>query len=52
LLGVTEAAADLQRNGLIAYNRGQVKILDREGLEAAACECYRMVREEYDRPLG
>jgi signal transduction histidine kinase len=47
--GVTEAAVRLRKAGLIAYNRGSVKILDRGGLESAACECYRVIREEFDR---
>jgi CRP-like cAMP-binding protein len=50
--GVTEAAVRLQHQGLISYTRGSVGILDREGLEQAACECYRMVKDEYDRLLG
>jgi CRP-like cAMP-binding protein len=49
---VTEAAGDLQRRGAIRYRRGRVTILRRERLEAAACECYRIVREEFDRLLG
>jgi len=49
---VTEAAGDLQRRGTIRYRRGRVTILRRERLEAAACECYRIVREEFDRLLG
>lgn len=48
---VTEAALALQRAGLIGYTRGRVTVLDRPGLEAAACECYRVVRAEYDRLL-
>jgi CRP-like cAMP-binding protein len=47
--GVTEAAGALQEAGLIRYSRGYIQILDREGLERAACECYRMVKDEYDR---
>lgn len=49
---VTEAAGDLQRRGIISYRRGRVTILRRERLEGAACECYRIVREEFDRLLG
>jgi len=49
---VTEAAGSLQQQGLIRYRRGVVTILRREGLEAAACECYRIVRAEFDRLLG
>lgn len=49
---VTEAAGSLQRRGLIRYRRGLVSIVDRERLEAASCECYGIVREEFDRLLG
>jgi CRP-like cAMP-binding protein len=49
--GVTGAAQRLQENGLISYVRGRIQILDREGLEAAVCECYRVVKDEYDRLL-
>ncbi len=49
---VTEAAGSLQRDGLIRYRRGVVAIADRDRLEAAACECYDIVREEFDRLLG
>jgi CRP-like cAMP-binding protein len=49
--GVTEAAIKLQSRDLIRYTRGFVDITDREGLEQSACECYRMVKEEYDRLL-
>ena len=48
---VTAAAAHLQEAGLIRYIRGHVRILDRAGLEAAACECYRVVRDEFTRLL-
>jgi CRP-like cAMP-binding protein len=50
--GVTEAAVKLQSEGLIQYSRGNVRIVDRPGLERAACECYRTVRDEYERLLG
>lgn len=49
---VTEAAGALQREGLIRYRRGVVAVVDRGGLEAAACVCYRIVREEFNRLLG
>ena len=49
--GVTEAAGKLQAAGLIDYSRGRIKVLDRPGLEARACECYRVVRRETDRLL-
>lgn len=46
---VSEVAATLQHAGLIRYSRGHVAVVDREGLEAAACECYRIVRAHFDR---
>ena len=49
--GVTVAAGSLQQAGLIRYRQGQVTVLDRQGLEAAACECYRITRDEYARLL-
>ncbi len=49
--GVTEAAGKLQRAGLILYNRGRITVLDRPGLEAQACECYQVVKDEFDRLL-
>jgi CRP-like cAMP-binding protein len=49
---VTTVASKLQKAGLIRYSRGIITILDRVGLEAAACECYRIVEAEYDRLLG
>ena len=48
-VGVTVAAGVLQRAGLIAYRRGEVKVLDRAGLEAAACSCYATDRQAYAR---
>lgn len=50
--GVTNAAGRLQEHGLISYVRGRIKILDRRGLEASVCECYKVVKDEYDRLLG
>lgn len=49
---VTEAAAKLQTEGLIRYVRGFVEIIDRPGLEAATCECYHVIRREYERLFG
>jgi CRP-like cAMP-binding protein len=49
---VTLAAGALQQAGLIRYRRGQMVIEDREGLEDASCECYGVLRDEYDRLLG
>jgi CRP-like cAMP-binding protein len=49
--GVTDAAGKLQRAGLIRYNRGRIAVLDRAGLEARACECYAVVKKEFDRLL-
>jgi CRP-like cAMP-binding protein len=49
---VTVAAGRLQHLGLIDYSRGHIKILNRRGLEATVCECYRVVKTEYDRLLA
>jgi CRP-like cAMP-binding protein len=49
--GVTEAAGKLQGAGLINYSRGHISVLDRVGLEARVCECYPVVKAEYDRLL-
>ena len=49
--GVTEAAGRLQQDGLIRYRRGHITVLDRGLLEARACECYAVVKKEYDRLL-
>ena len=49
--GVTEAALKLQQAGLIQYARGRIKALDRPGLERRTCECYSVVKREYDRLL-
>lgn len=50
--GVTEATGKLQRAGLICYNRGHITVTDRPGLEARVCECYAVVKSEYDRLLN
>ncbi|MCB5184647.1 Crp/Fnr family transcriptional regulator [Methylobacillus gramineus] len=47
--GVTEAAGKLQKEGLISYSRGHIEILDRTGLELKSCECYQVVRKEYEQ---
>jgi len=49
--GVTEAAGHLHRAGLIRYQRGHITVLDRAGLERRTCECYAVVRKEYERLL-
>ncbi len=49
--GVTESATKLQKAGLIQYSRGRITVLDRAGLEARSCECYGVVKREYDRLL-
>ena len=46
--GVTNAAIDLERDGLIERRRGYVRVLDRPGLESACCECYEVIRREFD----
>jgi len=50
--GVTVAARNLQRAGLIRYNRGRIDVLDRPGLETAVCECYAVVKAEFERLLS
>src|SRR5579864_3456697 len=49
--GVTEAAGKLEADGLIEYSRGHIRVIDREGLESRVCECYAVVKKEYDRLL-
>src|ERR1044072_5808200 len=50
--GVTVAAGPLQDAGAISYVRGHIKILDRQRMEETVCECYRVVKDEFDRLLG
>jgi CRP-like cAMP-binding protein len=50
--GVTEAAGKLQREGLIRYSRGRITVVDRPGLEEEVCECYAVVKKEFDRLLS
>jgi len=50
--GVSIAAGHLQQKGLIKYSRGTITMLDRAALESAVCECYQVVKDEYDRILG
>ncbi len=49
--GVTECALKLQRAGLIRYSRGHITVIDRAGVEGRSCECYEVVKREYDRLL-
>ena len=49
--GVTEGALKLQQAGLIRYARGHISVLDRDGLQRRTCECYAVVKKEYDRLL-
>jgi CRP-like cAMP-binding protein len=49
--GVTEAAGNLQDAGLIRYHRGRITVVDRPGLKARCCECYQVVKTEFDRLL-
>ncbi len=49
--GVTETAGRLQQAGLISYSRGRIKVLDRVGLEERVCECYAVVKNEFERLL-
>jgi hypothetical protein len=50
--GVTVAAGHLQDIGAISYVRGRIQILDRKNLEDSGCECYRVVRDEFDRLIN
>ena len=49
--GMTEAAMNLQATGLIKYACGHIHVLDRKGLKTRPCECYEVVKREYDRLL-
>lgn len=49
---VNLTAGQLQQSGLIKYSRGRIKVLDRDGLENAACECYQVTKSNYERLLG
>ena len=49
--GVTDGATKLQNAALISYSRGRIRVLDRPGLEKRSCECYKVVKNEYDRLL-
>jgi Mn-dependent DtxR family transcriptional regulator len=49
--GVTEAAGNVHEAGLIDYQRGHITVLDGPGLERRTCECYAVVKKEYDRLL-
>ncbi len=50
--GITEAAGNLQRAGFISYRRGHISVLDRAGLEARSCECYKVVKTELNRLMS
>jgi DNA-binding transcriptional regulator YhcF (GntR family) len=50
--GITQAAGNLQRDGLIRYRRGHIEVLARSGLETRACECYGVVKKELVRLLS
>lgn len=49
---ITLAAGNLQQQGFIELNRGTISLVDRQGIESACCECYQIIKTEYDRVLG
>jgi len=51
-VGVSEAAKRLERQGSIRYSRGHIQVLNRLGLEQSTCECYKVIKTEYDRLLS
>ena len=51
-VGITKAASSLQERSLIHYSRGHITVLDRRGLKAASCGCYKADRASYDRTLS
>jgi CRP-like cAMP-binding protein len=51
-VGVTNAAGSLQRQRLVSYSRGDITVLDRAGLEAVSCKCYKTARDTYERLLA
>ena len=50
--GVSETAAKLQELGLVEYGRSKIRVIDSAGLEQVSCECFGVIRKEYDRLLG
>ena len=50
--GITGSAIEFRNAGLIDHTRGHIQLVDRQGLEARACECYRVIKDEYDRLYG
>jgi CRP-like cAMP-binding protein len=50
--GVTEVAGELQKRGVIEYGRKKLQVVDAVGLQKVSCECFRVIRDEYDRLLG